>query len=148
MPENELTQAEADALLAQEKVAVDAEQVMFPDQGGVLIVPLVSKDGRQKFLLDIRKARIDLVKGTYQNRARHTIILARLDIGGPPHRNPDGAEIPCPHLHVYREGFGDKWAFPLSGEFANPDDLWQSLEDFMNFINVSQRPNILRSLFT
>lgn len=148
MPEQELTQSEADALLVLEKVALSSEQVNFPDQGGVLILPLTSTDGRQQFLLDVRKARIDLVKGTYQNRARQTVILARLDIGGPPHRNPDGEEIPCPHLHIYREGFGDKWATPLPVEFTNPGDLWQSLEDFMNFINVRQRPNIQRGLFT
>ncbi|MBX3109946.1 MAG: hypothetical protein KF743_12245 [Fimbriimonadaceae bacterium] len=148
MPEQELTQTEADALLALEKVAVSSDQVNFPDQGGVLILQLASTDGRQQFLLDVRKARIDLVKGTYQNRARQTVILARLDIGGPPHRNPDGEEVPCPHLHLYREGFGDKWAIPLPSQFTDPGDLWQSLEDFMSFINVSQRPNIQRGLFT
>ncbi|HEY7442131.1 MAG TPA: hypothetical protein VH701_06920 [Vicinamibacterales bacterium] len=26
---------------------------------------------------------------------------------GAPHRNPDDEEIPCPHLHLYREGYGD-----------------------------------------
>jgi hypothetical protein len=36
----------------------------------------------------------------------------RLDLDGPPHRNPDDEEIPWPHLHVYREGYGDKWASP------------------------------------
>lgn len=148
MPEQELTQAEADALLALDKIAVNSDTAEYPDNGGVLVLPLTSADGRQQFTLDIRKARIDLVKGTYQNRARHTVILARLDIGGPPHRNPDGVEMPCPHLHIYREGFADKWAYPLPHQFSDPGDLWQSLLDFMDYIHVIQRPNIQRGLFT
>ena len=77
-------------------------------------------DGREEFLLDIRRARIDLAKGTYQNRGREVVILARLDFGGAPHRNPDGEEIGSPHIHLYREGFGDKWAFPIPSEPGQP----------------------------
>lgn len=76
------------------------------------------------------------------------MILARLDIGGPPHRNPDGEEIACPHLHVYREGYGDKWAFPLPDSFSNHEDAWKTLFEFMDFCNVSTRPTILQELFT
>ena len=61
-------------------------------------------------MFDVTRAQIKLTKATYQNRARQAIILMRLDLDGPPHRNPDETEIPRPHLHIYREGFGDKWA--------------------------------------
>ena len=33
-------------------------------------IPLVSSNGREKFILDLRKSRVDLSKGTYQNRGR------------------------------------------------------------------------------
>jgi hypothetical protein len=36
------------------------------------------------------------------------VVLVRLDLGGAPHRNPFDEEIGVPHLHLYREGFGDK----------------------------------------
>jgi hypothetical protein len=36
----------------------------------------------------------------------------RLDLDGPPHRNPDDQEIPCPHLHIYRAGYGDSGPSP------------------------------------
>jgi len=106
-----LTQAEADALMALEKRRVDATEWNYPNFGERVTVPLASIDGREAFLLDLRRARINLKKGTYQNRGRQVVVLARLDFGGPPHRNPDGEEIGSPHLHLYREGFGDKWAF-------------------------------------
>ena len=99
-------------------------------------------------MLDVRRGRIDLAKVTHQNRARQVVILARLDLGGPPHRNPDGAEIPCPHLHIYREGFGDKWASILPSErFPDPSDLWRTLQDFIQFCNITDENVVERGLF-
>ena len=51
-----------------------------------------------------------MTQATYPNRARQTVVLKRLDLDGPTHTNPDGEELPCPHVHVYRDGFGTKWA--------------------------------------
>lgn len=67
--------------------------VRYPGTDGSATIPLESIDGREDFLLDVHRARIDLVKGTYQNRARHVVALVQLDFGGRPHRNPDGEEI-------------------------------------------------------
>jgi hypothetical protein len=146
MAEIELSQAEADALLSMEKIRADDKQYDFPTIG-LLHIPLVSRDHTERFLLDVRRTRIDISKVTYQNRARHIVVLARLDLNGSPHRNPDGAELPCPHLHLYREGYAAKWAFPVPADFGNPSDLWQTLEDFQRFCNVSDRPKINRGLF-
>ena len=149
MADTNLTQAEANALIALEKRRVDTTEWNYPDFGGRVTVPLVSVDGRESFLLDLRRARINLAKGTYQNRGRQIVVLARLDFGGAPHRNPDGEEIESPHLHLYREGFGDQWAFPVpSNHFSDLDDPWQTLEDFMRFCTVVEPPVIRRGLFT
>src|SRR5262245_43775464 len=114
MTDIHLTQADADALLAMEKHRVDDSAYDYPGLGGALRIPLHSPDKREAFTLDIARSQINLAKGTYQNRARGVVILARLDFGGAPHRNPDDEEVPCPHLHIYREGYGDKWAVPVS----------------------------------
>ena len=149
MAEANLTQAEADALLALEKRRRDDTEWDFPSLSGAVTIPLVSIDQREPFFLDIRRARINLAKGTYQNRGRQVVVLARLDFGGAPHRNPDGKEIGSPHLHLYREGFGDKWGYPVpSDRFANLDDPWKTLEDFMRFCNIVEPPVIRRGLFT
>jgi Family of unknown function (DUF6978) len=47
---------------------------------------------------------------------RGVAIPARLDFRGAPHRNPDDEEIPCPHLHLYRESYGDRSLMPLPAE--------------------------------
>lgn len=144
-----LTQQEADALLALEKYFVGAERFMFPGLGGALRIPLHSADRREEFSLDITRSRILLEKNTFQTRARKAVILARLDLGGPPHRNPDGEEIGCPHLHLYREGYGDKWATPLPNIFSSGiDDIMGLLDAFMDYCRVVGKPIIDRELFT
>ncbi len=148
MADIELTQAEADALIAIEKVRESDDQPDYPGLGGNVCVPLVSADKREHFLLDVSRGRIDLLKGKYQNRGRHVIVLVRLDFGGAPHRNPDGQEIACPHLHLYRHGFGDKWATPVPHDrFTDTADLWLLLKDFMRFCNITKPPVFRRGVF-
>ncbi|MFZ3018352.1 MAG: hypothetical protein WA056_07850 [Gallionella sp.] len=148
MADIHLTQSEADELIAMEKHRMDNERYAYPTAGS-LVVPLQSSDKREQFLLDIRRGRIDLLKGKYQTRARQVVALVRLDFGGAPHRNPDGQEVGCPHLHLYREGYGDKWAIPVPAEdFPRMDDLWGTLEDFLRFCRVTMPPQIDRGLFT
>ncbi|HWQ39349.1 MAG TPA: hypothetical protein VNM24_12205 [Burkholderiales bacterium] len=144
-----LTQAEADALIAMEKHRATNDRYDFPREGESLTVPLQSPDKREHFLLDLSRGRIDLLKVKMQNRGRQVIVLVRLDLAGPPHRNPDDTEVPAPHLHLYREGYGDKWAMAVPpGLFRDTRDVWQTLEDFLRYCNVAQPPHIERDLFT
>jgi len=143
-----LTQAEAEALIAMEKHRLDDARWDYPGLGGSISIPLVSIDKREDFLLDISRGKIDLLKGKYQNRSRQVVVLVRLDFGGQPHRNPDGEEILSPHLHIYREGYGDKWAVPVPADtFPDMNDLWRILEDFMRYCNITEPPFINRGLF-
>lgn len=149
MADINLTQAEADALIALEKHRVNDDRSDFPTAGERLELPLQSADRREQFLLDLSRGRIDLTKVKMQNRGRQVVVLIRLDVGGAPHRNPDDEEVPAPHLHVYREGFGDKWATPLSADsFRDTTDVWTTMEDFMRLCNITQPPVIERGLFT
>jgi len=142
-----LTQYEADALLTLEKHYQGEERFYFPGLGGAIRIPLYSADRREEFSLDITRGRIVLEKNIFQSRARKAVILARLDLGGPSHRNPDGEEIACPHLHLYREGYGDKWAMILPEAFVGVDDPWALLATFMDFCKVVTKPPIERELF-
>jgi hypothetical protein len=149
MAEIHLTQAEADLLLVMEKHRLTDEHWEFPQPGQALSIPLASGDRREMFSLDLHRGRIDLAKGTYQNRARTVVILARLDFGGRPHRNPDGSETASPHLHLFREGYGDKWAFEVPADrFPNLPDRWLTLRNFMRYCNVVTPPLLQRGLFS
>lgn len=143
-----LTQADADALIAMPKRPADDETRSFPLPGDRIIIPLVSLDRREDFLLDVTRSQINIAKISHQNRARQVVVLMRLDVNGAPHRNPDGEEILGPHLHIYKEDFGDKWAYPLPlGKFENLGDLHRTLDDFLAECNVVEPPRIGAGLF-
>lgn len=149
MAEINLTQAEADALIAMEKHRATEDRTDFPIGGQSLVLLLQSADKREQFLLDLSRGRIDLLKVKMQNRGRQVVVLVRLNLGGAPHRNPDDEEIPPPHLHLYRQGYGDKWAIPVPADrFHATTDLWTTLEDFMRYCNITRPPHIERGLFT
>ena len=149
MADINLTQDEADKLMAMEKRATDEKEWLFPAPGDRVAIPLTSLDKRERFMLDVTRAQIKLTKATFQNRARVVIILMRLDLDGPPHRNPDGVEIPCPHLHIYREGYGDKWAIPAPvSRYTDTLDLFSTCEAFMQHCNIIGPPKIRKGLFS
>ena len=147
MPSYQLTQSEADVLIALEKRRVDDRRWRYPGMGGGVSIPLVSTDGREQFVLDLRRGRINLAKGSYQNRGRRVVPLVRLCFGGAAHRNPDDAEVGSPHIHLFREGYADKWAFPVPADrFTNLPDHWQTYQDFLKYCNIVKPPNVERGL--
>ena len=143
-----LTQADADVLIAMEKIRTDDTEWNYPRPGEQLSVPLTSTDRREAFMLDITRSGIKLTQSTHQTRARQAIVLLRLDLDGPPHRNPDGVEIPCPHLHVYREGYGDKWASVAPTHLCQPGaDAFATCVAFMTHCNIVDAPSFVVGLF-
>ncbi len=143
MADSDLAQTEANYLIALDKYAKDQKAWRYPSSGGKLSIPLRSQDWRETFLLDLRRARIDLFKSTHQTRARKVYPLIRLDIGTNRHRNPDGEWIGPIHIHRYREGYGDKWAEELpDGVFGDLEDPIRTLDDFMRYCNIIEPPNV------
>jgi hypothetical protein len=144
----DLTQSEADELIALPKRPSDDRLHQFPPPGEKLVIPFESIDRSEDFVMDVTRSRMDFSKVTYQNRGRVVVVLLRLDLNGSPHRNPDDEVIPCPHLHTYREGYGDKWACPLpEGKFGSLTDLAQTFFDFLTLCNVVERPTLQTGLF-
>ena len=142
-----LTQAEADYLIALEKQFVTDDVLILGDTGLDLSRPLVSVDGREQFILDVWRGTLNLKKYKLQLRARVVIPLVRVDVAGAPHTNPDDNPVPCPHIHLYRDGYDDKWAFPLSDyPFRDPDDIIVTFDDFARFCNIQRIPRIQRSM--
>jgi hypothetical protein len=58
--ETNLTQEEANILIAMEKHRANEDRSDLPMRGQSLTVPLLSADKREQFLLDLSRARIDL----------------------------------------------------------------------------------------
>lgn len=148
MSEINISQSEADMLFKMEKICEDDKEYTLPITGGKIEIPIISKDKKENFSLDFSRGRINLARKKYQTRSRQVIILARLDFNSP-HPNPDGEEIGVPHIHLYREGYNDKWAYPIpNGVFSNLENNWETLFDFMKFCNITETPNFKKGLFS
>jgi hypothetical protein len=143
-----LTQSEAMRLIALEKFFNGETSYNYPSFGDRLNIPLESIDKKERFFFDITQGRISIQKNSFQARGRKTIILVRVDVGGSLHKNPDGTEIGCPHIHIYREGWMDKWAEPLPDSFKTHGDCYSLLNDFMDYCNIVVKPTIEKDLFT
>jgi hypothetical protein len=147
-----LTDDDIEALIGLEKHADIKDKYVFPEFAEAICIDLLSNDKREKFILDInRKGHIVLNKITYQIRAKVIYPLLRLDMGGAPHTNPDGAKIGLPHLHIYKEGYGDTWAYnpvDIFGEkYNNSDKLLDILNVFMEHCNITIKPEFEENLF-
>ncbi|MEW6235324.1 MAG: hypothetical protein AB1656_08060 [Candidatus Omnitrophota bacterium] len=138
-----ITQAEADDLIKMEKHRLDDASWNYPCFGGTVKIPLISFNRRERFFLDINRYGRNLIKCSYQNRGREVIILVRLCMGST-HRNPDGEDIASPHLHRYREGYGDKYAIPVPEDlFPHLKDYSETLRDFIRYCHITKPPNIV-----
>ena len=151
-----LTQTEADLLISLSKKRKSEEEYEFPLAGESITIPIASNDENQEFLIDIHRGKLILKKCTYQERYRKMDLLVRLDINGPSHDNPavssvplpyleqyNGKNIKCPHMHLYVEGYMDKWAIPApSDKFTNMDDLYHTMQDFFAYCNVTEKPRV------
>ena len=144
-----LTQTEADRLLAIDKASENEVGEQYPNVGGKLQVPVVAVLGNETFFLNVTRSRTQTMKVSYLTRDRTVVLLARLDFG-PNHRNPDDKIVGSPHLHLYKEGMGDRWAYELDAlpsglSFSRPTDLGDTrawFDAFLDFCRI-QHDNIV-----
>lgn len=141
-----LTQTEADTLIAMQKRFLQFGSISIPpgiDESHELVA--VQQD--ERFLFDIWRGTLRLSKLKFQTRGRQIIVLVRLDIDGSPHTNPDGTTLGRTHLHLYREGYEDKWAYPVNPqEFQDLADIEQAFTDFCAYCNIAPIPSIQEHL--
>jgi len=148
MAEINLTQAEADRLLLLDKFIIGDNPILdLPNVGQDILVNCISLDKREEFILDCSRGTIKLSKIKHQLRARKVVPLIRLDINSSPHKNPDGTEVGPSHMHIYKEGYADKYAFDVPSKFTNLNDMAKTLLEFMSFCNIKNTPQVNGELF-
>ncbi|WP_404989330.1 DUF6978 family protein [Clostridium culturomicium] len=141
-----LSQIESELLLDMDKEFEDKSSIQIKSERTKIQKKILSIHSKDEFILDIDRNSINLSKIKYQSRHKRTnTILLRIDTaGGGRHLNPDGEFIPCPHIHIYKEGYGDKWAYPLDENiFTDPSNPSQLLQDFLTYFNVKKIPVIM-----
>ncbi|MFP4096768.1 MAG: DUF6978 family protein [Bacteroidota bacterium] len=134
------------------KYPCDYASVEFPTQGEYLEVELQNETGRIKFQSDISRKNKIVNKATLQLRYKKIYTIRRIDFMGnhtnPPAPVPDkiffGFEeyvfLREDHIHFYMDGFGEKWALPLSKVpelgINTEDDLYEKMVKFFEYCNV------------
>lgn len=140
-----MTTKEAEDLIKMLKELV-AKKVEIPQMGYDKEYEIKGIDNpRFKFIFVInRKTQISEYKCTYTVRDRNTNTnLLRLDIGCPPHKNPDGTKIIGPHLHIYQEEYNHSNNLPYAIEFdINNPSLIKNCVAFLKKFHVIKHPTI------
>jgi hypothetical protein len=143
-----ITQSEYDFLMGQKKVFDDSS---LPIEFGPAPIhwtrQVNSLSSKDIFLIDFRRGSIEISKYTVNKRYRQTIIMLRYDNGGR-HTNPDGTKFEGAHVHLYKEGFDDKFAYPISTVgIEETDSIETVFTKIMYFCNISKFPTIEIPMF-
>lgn len=147
-----LSTEESFSLLDLRKIPVTTAAIQFPSSGQKIEIELKNDSGRIKFQADINRTSFVSNKETFQLRHKNIYTLRRLDFNGN-HKNPPG---PAPleifegyedytfskedHVHFYIDGYGEKWALPLTIvsdiPIAAGDDIYDKMLKFFDYCNV------------
>jgi len=143
-----ITQAEFEFLINEDKSFDDlATSIKLGPSPIHWSRQLNAESTKEIFLLDFYRGSLELSKYTINHRYRQTVILLRYDNGGR-HTNPDGVFFEGSHVHLYREGFNDKFAYPISEiGVDNSDSMEIVFTKIMHFCNVKKYPHIEVSMF-
>ena len=138
-----LTQTEADQFMLMVKHFVRPPASISIPPGGDETYELSSLNDRENFFLDVWRGTLRLTKLKFQNRVRTVVVLVRLDVDGAPHTNPDGQRLSGTHLHLFREGYDDRWAHPVDpSAFTLLSDPGTTFQEFCAFCKVESPPPV------
>ncbi|MEK7263256.1 MAG: hypothetical protein AAB071_01950 [Bacteroidota bacterium] len=143
-----ITQTEFDFLMSQDKSFDDMTSPLLLGPAPIQWTRQISATmTKEIFLLDFYRGSFEFSKYTVNKRYRQTIILLRYDNGGR-HTNPDGISFEEAHVHLYREGYNDKFAFPVSEiGVSNTDSMETVFTRIMHFCNIIKFPSLEISMF-
>jgi len=108
---------------------------------------IVCTQEHESFVLDFYKGSLELSRYTFNKRYRQTLIMLRYDNEGR-HTNPDGISFDGRHVHLYREGYNDKFAFPVEeiGIFTDaPVEV--VFNKIMSYCKIRRYPSIQFRIF-
>ncbi len=141
-----MTKEKAQELINVMKRILTTGIYYLPPAGTMNKIPLQSVlSPKDRFLVYVnRKSKI------VQNK--YTLLLhfpeenlIRIDVNGTVHVNPDGTQIPCPHIHMRTKDQGqwDQWAFELPAIFGDTEDCTVTLRDFLHYCHANNISEIV-----
>lgn len=143
--ESILSQIEPDRLIKSRKKVISPESLQIPTIGNKkVLIHLKDLEAKTDFLVDVLfNRRPYTLKGKCQLRVHRMVRLLRLDSNGRVHSNLDDSLVDGTHLHIYKEGSHDRWAYPPPENiFSNLEDAATTLREFLVYCNVTNIPTI------
>jgi len=142
-----ITQNEFELLMSLKKSFTRSEEIEIGPAPLKWTREVNSLESHDTFLIDYNRGKIQLLKYTLNKRYKQTVCLIRLDTIGR-HTNPDGEKFDGPHIHLYRDGFDDKFAHPIVSIGINdPTNIENSIKEFLEFCNIRNIPPIQKSTY-
>ena len=131
-----MTTEEAIKLINMLKEKISETALVFPKIGNKLEFDVYAKIEGTKFIISIRKKKINKNKCTYQGRTYfNNIPLLRLDITNSFHINSDGTKIIGNHLHIYNDLTEMRDAIPFN---IDDENLYDYCIEFFKKFNIIQ----------
>ena len=134
----ELTDAEFKKLIAMPKAFVSLPQL--PTTTDKKAYAVRSIDEKESFILTAERNYVFELSKSKLNTSYSREPIFRVEFNSRPHRNPDGTLIGRNHVHIYREGYGMTWAYPLESFdktlFKYPQDFNILFSDFCSYCNI------------
>ena len=137
-----LTQEEADTLREIEKILINPHKFRIPLQGKTEEYPVcyqIANMDKDNMSISAFHGNKDIFKVSIRLKYNGNIILTRIDSRDQTrHINPDKTIIEAlqPHIHIYREGYDDKFAYPLPREFSDATNVCSLFRDFLSYSHV------------
>ena len=143
-----ITQSDFNTIIKEEKVFSDLISPLTLSPAPLLWTREIRAiNSKNLYLLDFYRGSFELTRFTYNKRYRQSLILLRYDSGGR-HTNPDGVSFNGPHVHIFREGFNDKFAYPISDlNIDATNSIDEVLDKLLQFCNVTKRPIVEIPMF-
>lgn len=138
-----LTQEEADELLEMLKKCASAA-LNFPAFGRRADFDVTGiNDKSKKFVISVNRKNRYVNKVSFVARYKSgDVRLLRLDVNpSERHTNPEGTDgntIEGTHLHIYKEGFHDRYAIPFDLKDKGLDDTFKSFLERFNVVDIPQ----------
>ncbi len=133
-----LTQSEAEALMAVRKIFEDTSPLMIDRPFREERKLISSANSSDTFYLNINETAIEFGKYFVNNRYFSTPLVRLCMDKDAVHENPDGQKIQGCHIHIYREGYGDKFASELRLANITGTTTIQVIGQFLVFCNIDR----------
>ena len=134
----DLTDSEIKRLLGMPKVFDSVPQL--PTMLDKKSYTIRSIDSKETFLLTAERNIVFELSKSKLNTSYSREPIFRVEYNSRPHMNPDGARIGRNHVHIYKEGYGMTWAYPLESFdkvlFRYPHDFNMLFGDFCKYCNI------------